>query len=44
VPVQDVSRPWTDKDLFTKYNLSADEIALIESTIRPMNLDATDDE
>ena len=44
VPVQDVSRPWTDKDLFTKYNLSADEIALIESTIRPMNLDASDDE
>ncbi len=44
VPVQDVSSPWTDKDLFTKYNLSADEIALIESTIRPMNLDATDDE
>jgi len=44
VPVQDVSRPWNDKDLFAKYNLSADEIALIESTIRPMNLDATDDE
>jgi hypothetical protein len=44
VPVQNVSKPWTDKALFAKYGLSADEISLIESTIRPMNLDATDDE
>jgi len=36
VPMQDFSRGWTDEDLYTKYNLSADEIGLIESTIRPM--------
>ncbi len=36
VPVQDFSRPWSDKDLYTKYNLTDDEIYLIETTIRPM--------
>jgi hypothetical protein len=39
VPVQDFSHPWTDEQLYSKYKLSADEIALIESTIRPMNVD-----
>ena len=36
VPLQDFSRPWSDKDLYEKYGLSDEEIALIESTIRPM--------
>ena len=36
VPLQDFSRPWSDKDLYAKYELSDDEIVLIESTIRPM--------
>jgi len=36
VPLQDFSRPWTDADLYAKYNLSEDEIAFIESMIRPM--------
>lgn len=36
VPLQDFSRPWSDKDLYVKYELNDDEIALIESTIRPM--------
>jgi hypothetical protein len=36
VPLQDFSRAWSDKDLYAKYGLSDDEIALIESTIRPM--------
>lgn len=36
VPMQDFSRPWSDKDLYAKYELSEDEIALIENTIRPM--------
>ncbi len=36
VPLQDFSRPWTDADLYAKYNLTADEIAFIESMIRPM--------
>lgn len=37
VPLQDFSRPWSDADLYARYGLDADEIALIESTIRPMN-------
>jgi site-specific DNA-methyltransferase (adenine-specific) len=41
VPIQDFSRPWTDQDLYDKYGLSAEEVALIEGTIRPM--DAGDD-
>ena len=36
VPLQDFSRPWTDADLYAKYNLNEDEIAFIESMIRPM--------
>lgn len=36
VPLQDFSRPWSDKDLYEKYGLSEEEVALIESTIRPM--------
>lgn len=38
VPVQDFSRTWTDEDLYAKYHLSQDEIALIESQIKPMEL------
>ena len=36
VPVQDYSKPWTDEELYAKYGLSEDEIAFIESMIRPM--------
>lgn len=36
VPLQDFSQPWTDEMLYRKYNLSSDEIAFIESMIRPM--------
>lgn len=36
VPIQDFSVPWTDKELYHKYNLTDDEIAFIESMIRPM--------
>lgn len=36
VPVQDFSRSWTDDDLYAKYSLTPDEIAFIESTIKPM--------
>ena len=36
VPVQDFSRLWTDKLLFVKYGLTKEEIAFIETTIRPM--------
>lgn len=36
VPIQDFSKPWTDTELYAKYNLTADEIAFIEATIKPM--------
>lgn len=37
VPLQDFSRPWTDADLYAKYNLTEDEIAYIEQLIKPMD-------
>lgn len=36
VPMQDFSKPWTDKELYEKYDLSQDEINFIESMIKPM--------
>ena len=38
VPMQDFSEPWTDEKLYAKYGLNAEEIAFIESMIRPMDL------
>ena len=38
VPTQDFSKPWTDEELYEKYELNEDEIAFIESMIRPMDL------
>ena len=42
VPIQDFSKPWTDEELYAKYNLTADEITFIESMIRPMDLNGGD--
>ena len=36
VPLQDFSKPWTDEELYKKYGLTNEEIAFIESMIRPM--------
>lgn len=36
IPKIDFSHPWTDAMLYEKYGLSEDEIAFIESMIRPM--------
>lgn len=36
VPIQDFSKPWTDNELYKKYGLTKDEIAFIESMVRPM--------
>ena len=36
VPIQDFSKPWTDEELYAKYGLTEEEIAFIESMIRPM--------
>jgi site-specific DNA-methyltransferase (adenine-specific) len=38
VPMQNFSEPWTDKKLYKKYDLTQDEIAFIESMVRPMDL------
>lgn len=36
VPLQDFSKPWTDEELYSKYNLTQEEIDFIELMIRPM--------
>ena len=36
VPMQDFSKPWTDAELYAKYKLTKEEIAFIESMIKPM--------
>lgn len=38
VPIQDFSKSWTDEELYQKYGLTDDEIAFIESMIRPMDV------
>lgn len=42
VPVQVFSKPWTDEELYKKYNLTDNEIAFIESMIKPMDLNGGD--
>lgn len=41
VPVQDFSKPWTDQELYEKYKLTDEEKAFIESTIKPLEGEAT---
>ena len=36
VPCQDFSRAWNDNDLYVKYGLTKEEIALVENTMKPM--------
>ena len=36
VPVQDFSKPWTDAELYKKYKLTKEEIAFVESMVKPM--------
>lgn len=42
VPIQDFAKSWTDEELYAKYDLSEEEIAFIDSMIRPMDLDGGD--
>lgn len=44
VPIQDFSKPWTDEELYSKYNLTESEIAFIDSMIKPMDLNGGDDD
>lgn len=37
VPIQDFSKPWTDEELYAKYGLTEEEIAFIDSMIKPMD-------
>lgn len=43
VPMQDFYKPWTDAELYAKYGLTDEEIAFIESMIRPMDLTGGED-
>lgn len=43
VPVQDFSEPWSDEKLYAKYGITEDEVAFIESMVRPMELNGGDD-
>ena len=44
VPWQDFSKPWTDEELYAKYGLTDEEIAFIESMIKPMDLSSGGDD
>lgn len=44
VPQQDFSKPWTDEELYSKYKLTKEEIAFIDSMIRPMDVGGGDDD
>lgn len=39
VPAQDFTRSWSDEELFEKYGLTDDEVAFIDSMIKPMDID-----
>jgi site-specific DNA-methyltransferase (adenine-specific) len=39
VPLQDFSELWTDEKLYAKYGLTDEEIAFIESMVRPMEVE-----
>jgi len=40
VPVQDWSRRWSDADLYARYGISDEEVAFIESIVRPMEIES----
>ena len=40
--MQDFSKAWTDAELYEKYGLTDEEIAFIESMIKPMKLGGDD--
>lgn len=42
IPILDMSQSWTDEKLYSKYSLTVDEIASIDSMIRSMDLKQTD--
>lgn len=43
VPILDFSESWSDEKLYKRYGFTNNEIAFIESMIRPMELGGDDD-
>lgn len=39
VPMQDYTRSWSDAELYKKYNLTEEDIAYVESMIKPMDFE-----
>ncbi len=39
IPILDMRKRWSDKQLYERYGLTEDEVAFIESKIRPMEVD-----
>lgn len=39
VPIMDMNKKWTDKELYTYFGLSEEQQTLVEKTMRPMNSD-----
>ena len=39
VPIQDFNEEWTDEKLYEKYGITNEEIAFIDSMIRPMEIE-----
>ena len=42
VPTQNWDKVWTDEELYDKYGLDDEEIAFIESMVRPLEVDLID--
>ena len=36
IPLQDFTKPWTDEELYLKYDLSDEQIDYIETIVKPM--------
>jgi site-specific DNA-methyltransferase (adenine-specific) len=43
VPKQKWTKRWTDEALYKKYGITEEEIAFIETLVRPMELDGADE-
>lgn len=41
VPIVDFTVEWSDENLYTKYGITEEEIAFIDTMIRPMNISST---
>ena len=44
VPLLSMSEPWNDEKLYARYGLNTEEIAFIESMIRPMDVEGIIDD